>query len=168
MARIAKSKLQNKFQSFRWKGEWLNLYISKIEFWRDAIPLEKYQNSLIIKLVTLKAIKRKIISKSRTQRFCIALLASYHLLLNTSHLIFHFFTIPCLRQHFYPLGILVFKINEVKSFTFWRTKLKGWNLHLQFLSSILHLSLSMRKSQDKIGPFIRGKIKRVLHRTRLK
>ena len=30
-ARIAKSKLQNKFQSFSWKREWLNLYISKIE-----------------------------------------------------------------------------------------------------------------------------------------
>ena len=31
-ARIAKSKLQNKFQSFSWKREWLTLvYISKIE-----------------------------------------------------------------------------------------------------------------------------------------
>ena len=37
-----------------------------------------------------------------------ALLASRHLLLTTLHLIFHFFTtIPCLRQHFYPLDILV-------------------------------------------------------------
>ena len=34
-------------------------------------------------------------------------LSSYHLLLINSHLIFHFFTVPCLRQHFYPLGILV-------------------------------------------------------------
>ena len=56
----------------------------------------------------IKQTKRKIISKFRSpQRFWIALLASYHLLLIISHLIFHFFTVPCLRQHFYPLGILV-------------------------------------------------------------
>ena len=30
-ALIAQSKLQNKFQSFSWKREWFNLYISKIE-----------------------------------------------------------------------------------------------------------------------------------------
>ena len=56
----------------------------------------------------IKQTKRKIISKFRSpQRFWIALLASYNLLLITSQLIFHFFTVPCLRQHFYPLGILV-------------------------------------------------------------
>ena len=108
--------------------------------------VRKILKSLIIKLVTLNAVKRKIIFKFMSQRFWINLLASYHLLLNTSHLIFHFFTIPCLRQHFYPLGILAFKINELKSFTFWRTKLKGWNLHLQLLSIILHLPLASRRT----------------------
>ena len=59
--------------------------------------------------VTLNVPKRKIISKFRSpQRFWIALKRSYHLLLiNQSHLIFHFFTVPCLQQHFYLLGILV-------------------------------------------------------------
>ena len=44
------------------------------------------------------------------QQCCVRLhpiLASYHLLLIISHLIFHFFTVPCRRQHLYPLGFLV-------------------------------------------------------------
>ena len=62
--------------------------------------------------VTLNVLKRRIISKFRSsQRFWIALLVSYHLLLTISPLIFHFFTVPCLLQNFYPLGILVLKVN---------------------------------------------------------